>query len=581
MLILLPPKLPLVAPLGVLIVGNKINIYCGSAVFKHCVSISFMTERVKLIKTGPTTMALKDRHDNQVANFVIREDLEKALVLLKKINNLRAVDGAPIYKTRLYNGISTWSFHQHSLYLPALSEFIKYDEVMEFFYRAGAKYEVEASHELTELVGYMEASGVRIIKSFLPLVSLKKTAAKLMKIAAASLAFFESLVACVKLIVFRPTVLVYSPDKLDPRSRSDFRVSAVYDYLREQHVPYIEIVHTLFGREFMKNIWERKRLVIYKELFTWGDWLEKNSFKNYDLSSIEERHRKVVTLLINEVDKSSRKSVRFIKNFSRLLKLAKVKLFVSLDDMRHVQEIICACRSNGVKSYGFQHGHITKFHAGWMNYEIPKNYCVTFDKLFVWNDYWKKALLEHSSCYDESNVEAGGELRPPPEIHYQQRTNPPAKISDLCLLIPYESIAPKDEIKPYIKRLKDKGARLIFKLRPDVSAESQLNEYGLSGSDAEVVSRLNSDVLARVDAAVGVYTTFLYEMIFYEKPVFILRTSFALGLSLVEDEVASELREDFSESDILDAIKNFQSKKRIAWPVAPRLKDTLRKVISL
>ena len=88
-------------------------------------------------------------------------------------------------------------------------------------------------------------------------------------------------------------------------------------------------------------------------------------------------------------------------------------------------------------------------------------------------------------------------------------------------------------------------------------------------------------MLARVDAAVGVYTTFLYEMIFYEKPVFILRTSFALGLSLVEDEVASELREDFSESDILDAIKNFQGKKRIAWPVAPRLKDTLRKVISL
>ncbi|NQU99837.1 MAG: hypothetical protein HQ538_03795 [Parcubacteria group bacterium] len=70
-------------------------------------------------------------------------------------------------------------------------------------------------------------------------------------------------------------------------------------------------------------------------------------------------------------------------------------------------------------------------------------------------------------------------------------------------------------------------------------------------------------------------------MIFYEKPIFILDTSFDLGSQLVEDNIAVKLHKDFEPEFILNQINNYTSKKADAWPISPNIEESFEKVFKI
>ena len=212
-----------------------------------------------------------------------------------------------------------------------------------------------------------------------------------------------------------------------------------------------------------------------------------------------------------------------------------------------------------------------------MNYDIPKDLSVTFDKLFVWNEYWRKVLLSYSTQYDENNLEIGGALRELEPIDYKKKEPKTKKVSDLGILVPYETFAPKTEVGEYVNRFIDLGIKVFFKLRPDVPYNLQFDQYNIKHRDkVEPVVDINEGLLAEVDAIAGVYSTFLNEMLFYEKPVLLFETSLDLGHQLVDDGLVLVLKKHSDASLLLNYINNYTSKKSQAWPPANiKLKETL------
>ena len=70
-----------------------------------------------------------------------------------------------------------------------------------------------------------------------------------------------------------------------------------------------------------------------------------------------------------------------------------------------------SCHKLNVPVVSFQHGPITPYHAGWIGYDIPKDYCnIRADYLYCWGAYWKAFLAKESNKYDDEQLIGGGHL---------------------------------------------------------------------------------------------------------------------------------------------------------------------------
>ncbi len=529
------------------------------------------------------SVELFDRSGKMLGVFVMKENLPRALELLKKMNGLKTAAGKPIYETRMFAGKSTWAFHQHFIFSNYLRQYVIYEPIIEFL-RGRDFSEVLLSENLGGLGKILKLSGVRVAES-------QKKAGRfpgkvlLSALAAKTFSAFITIAAFLKLFFGRTRLLVYTPDKYSKHD-CDFRFAAVYDYLRKNKINFVEVFHTLLGKEFYANFFKRKRPAIYLEALTFPFFLDNNfDAARIDLSPIAEHNRPYFKFLLAAIDKRAQISIRLAKVLSWLLKLTGVKKIIAVDDMRFTNELVIAGRLNNMEVLAFQHGAFIKYLVGFMDYGIPRELSLAFDKLFVWNEYWKRVLLDFSSKYDEKNVEIGGLLRELPEILYQKKVSKVAEIVQVNLLVPYEGMvgptSTMKEIKAFIEKFLSLGMKIFFKVRQDVGIDEQLKNYGLSNQDkVEVVKEMDEKTLAQIDAVVGSYSTFLNEMLFYDKPVFLMKTSFDMGHRLVDDNLAILLPENFEPETIVEGINNFSSRRSLVWPETKRIEQTLREVLN-
>jgi hypothetical protein len=364
-------------------------------------------------------------------------------------------------------------------------------------------------------------------------------------------------------------VLIYTPDKYSPEHKCDFRFYPVYEYLHDNKISYVEIFPFTYWRDLLNNLFRRRRAAIYLEALvqTYPAKLinEKSYSRFWNLKNIEKHNVRFFESLLSIFLERNQRSKKLVEKLTKILKKTGIKVFVAIDDVRYVNEIILACNNAGVRSYGFQHGHFTKYHVGWYNYSIPEKYCVTFDRLYVWNEYWKSVLLKYSNQYNEKNVSICGLFREIPCL--KASTNQDVSdFKDVNVLIPYEVLAPVNEVRKYISRFLELGAKVYFKIRPDIDLNKQIREYtGKTENSIKPVTDVDEHVLRSINLVAGCYSTFLNEMIFYDKPVVIFKTSNKLGHQLVDDGLAIQV--DLNSMDrILDYIRSYESKKYIAWP---------------
>lgn len=360
---------------------------------------------------------------------------------------------------------------------------------------------------------------------------------------------FLSLLSLGYHLVRRPKIVLYAIDKLSSLDRDhDARLEGVYRYVRKQNVPFVEVMHTLPAESFWPNLIARRRVPIYFEsvdaLFGLLRRLDKNlvTFPDddaIDLSLFSEEEHALARALVRERLLAHKRSTFRVRMFKKLLLILRPTALFTIDDPKYYGELLTAADLLGIPAYAFQHGHFTDYHPGFLSPPQGHGEVPMPTRFFVWSDYWKQELQALGTYLPGERVVVGGILRPLTDSLATPQGD------RLHVLVPYETVAPKQEVQEALAALRaDARVRIYFKIRKDTPARRQLEEYALTPSDTVVVIDDVRHAVGEVDVVLGTYSTFLYDMIAYGFPIALLHTSSDYGAGMVRTGLASLVGKD-------------------------------------
>lgn len=340
-------------------------------------------------------------------------------------------------------------------------------------------------------------------------------------------------------LVRRPKVLVFGVDKVsDTAFGSDFRMHGLYQFLRTEHIRFFECFHTIPGRQLISHFFKRKRFALYIEAFDvlWyiGRALSQPFYSapRYEIEAIQGTDDEVAFIRFT-VKKylAIQPLIAFrIRALAFILKYSAARTALLIDDVRHYQSLIEACRIRGIPTYALQHGHYTKYHIGWLSSpDFGGHRLICADTLLVWSEYWKNELMRLGSAYPEDRVIVSGRDRGG-RAEFKDR-DPHHRV----LLVPHESESVKSDVSTFLKEAVLNPKMVVYlKLRPDMSRAEQLAAYGTDlPQNVRVVDSL-SDV-PYPDVVAGVYSSFLYDMIERKIPVLVIHGSMDFGEGIVQN----------------------------------------------
>ncbi len=230
------------------------------------------------------------------------------------------------------------------------------------------------------------------------------------------------------------------------------------------------------------------------------------------------------------------------RSHSRVMHKLQYKLFFGIDDTNVIYPLLYSAQDAGMKTLGIQHGIYTRLHESYILNGIERYRW--FDNVLVWGEYWKKIILRASSTFKEGfHILASNKTT----FNYAiLPKNGKAK----TILIPYEFITDSIKIGQYIRKFIDKGFEVYFKPRPDERIEDQIHSYylGEMREKLHIIETIGPAVMSRIDVVAGTYSTILFDLLPYGKPVWILDTSFHLMYEMVEDGFARLIKEEDMEN---------------------------------
>jgi len=364
-----------------------------------------------------------------------------------------------------------------------------------------------------------------------------------------------------KLLFFR-----FSPDE------DDFRSKEMRKALEELGVKYIQVIPRNRIYRVVINLLRNKPYYYY------GNSFSTNLFKNeYDLGRLDDGKGVLFEKAIEYVELAISGYIREYKSHLRRLTGTQVKALYGFDDPNgYIFPVLYACHKNNIITIGHQHGAYVKRHASYVMEGIDGSEYKWFDKVIVWGQYWKDHLLSVSSVYHPDMFVIGSNKL---KWDYRQENG---KVSGLKnVLIPYEFATNTWKVGRYIAKFIDLGYTVFFKPRPDEDLEEQIESYCLTEghkNNMRIVEKIDSDFINGIDIIAGTMTTLIYELLPYNKIVWILDTEYRHLDDLVEDGYAHKVRYEELEELDKNCFENTVVDSEYFF-CSETLKETLRKQV--
>jgi hypothetical protein len=465
-------------------------------------------------------------------------DWDRALDLLRKINSLRDSSGRRVSALLREDGFEPWWYGQDRLlrfYLVPLTQLLPVLPLLD------ARRTLHAEGVPPDLARVFQAIGGRegfaCLEGAVPPPRTESPGRWAMwMLAFASLAAFR--------LARRDTVF-YIIDHVSPGRREDFRFSPLYRELERGGFAFAEYAHTLSPYQALKNFFRRGRPVFFIESADFHARLAPSRLPAPDLklpsggpATAEDR---ALRALLPTVIEGCLHSIARQRVLKRALRFQQARRALIFDDNRHNFELTAACLALGIPVLGFQHGVFNKFHAGLMAFGFSGPRPHAFDRYGVWSELFRERLLRDSTLFSPERVFIAGPVRPPerPAAVPQRPPKASSPVAKVRVLVVSEPLARKREVAPFLQALrKDTGVELYLKLRPGES-EKSLEEYSLSPADVRLIrTGTVYEAFAQVDAAVGTYSSVLYEAALALIPVVWMNTTRAYGRELAEEGLA-------------------------------------------
>lgn len=438
-----------------------------------------------------------------------KNDFQYSLDFLKRFNAL-VYEGKPLSHQKIFDTYNVWIFFQNRIFFNELRQFVKHKKTPE----------------------RLRISPIIKIQNFF-------------------LAFFALVISVVSVlfgVIIKKRFLVYSIDRINSKVYSnDSRIDYIYQYLKDARESFVESLHTTLDASLVKRFITRRRFVIYIKsidtLYRVAIFLrivrpKRITTDGIDVSAFSFEEREYIKWLLPRYLEAVELVIFKVKVLRKVVAWLGVEALLTIDNTRDYWEVLLACKMNGVDTHAFQHGHFTKYHVGWLNDGSFDGEIVCPDKLYVWSDFWKQELLRLGTYFKPAAIVVGG-LK-----NFSQDSGKKSDHSVINVLIPYETDTDRRVIKEYVDAMLGcETIHVLFKARTDIEMQKQLDEYGFTANYHRKFTIVNdiTSVIKDVDVVVGTYSTFLYDMIAYEKPVALFETSSDFGEGLLTHALADSI----------------------------------------
>lgn len=267
--------------------------------------------------------------------------------------------------------------------------------------------------------------------------------------------------------------------------------------------------------------------------------------------------------------------------YKKMLAKSKAKVFYGIDDANDIYPILYACRENGIRTIGHQHGACyIPYLAAYSMEGIKEGEYRWFDHVLVWGEYWKDLAYKIAACYPEGFFRVGANKK----TYFPKDESACGIKGAKNILVPYEFLANTYKIGKYIIALQNMGYTIFFKARPDEEIEKQLECYCLPEKNKKqliILTQINDEIMKNIDITAGTSTTLLYDLIPYRKDIWILDTELKMLDHMIDHGLAKKIRLKYIEEDI--AAKGPEiTPQTVNYIVSKNpLTDVLRKEFSL
>ncbi|MBI5849147.1 MAG: hypothetical protein HZB31_14580 [Nitrospirae bacterium] len=512
-------------------------------------------------------MIEQKNNDHQVS--LPQEDLDLALELLKRLNRLTFANGHRVSEYVTVDGFEPWWFQQENIYWYILVPYTRYRELINQIIAQNESVVItDAPAQFSALVKLLLEADSTVPVSFAGTRAGRRRDGLKGRLTLWSIWVIKLVVTATSLLAFRlnkPPVLLYAIDKISPGLRHDFRLHSIYNKLNSDKLSFSEYLHSIDDATALRNLWVRRRPVVFFETVAslLYRWQHRKSTQREHLRKVpfdrdvpDSAFLAAVARLGLEMSVRSASQVQCLKWMVRWQRPCSA---VILDDSRHANELIAACKELGIFTLGYQHGLFNRYHPGLMAYGFGSARKHTFDAYGLWSDYFLQRLLGSSELYDERNAFVCGPIRPPSaeEINQSQAARQPG--SPIRVLIVSEPRARLSEVKCYAQVLaSDARFRITVKLRPGEDISKARIDWGdTTGQMQFLTTGTVFEAFRDADVVLGTYSTVLYEAALALKPALIVNTSFTYGHDLAKDGLAFWAENPHSVCDI--AVRAFQT----------------------
>ena len=463
-------------------------------------------------------------------------NLEQALSWIKWLNEARTEDGRRLPSLVTEDGYEMWWFVQDRLFTRFLVPYTRYERVVSWALEGATV--VDPPPDLEPLLRILTRASESVTVVHRAPKNILRSWRRWLGTPLVAMAVVASWLAAWWFRARGRAVAVYTVDIVSPGLRHDFRIDPIYRELERRELSYGEFVHSLGGVGAVQNFFRRRRLSIDMQAMA---MLETHPAVNMSpAASIRAGDMPVdraqfFCALAREGCRASSEAVRKYRALRRLVRLHRPRFALVFDDSRHTNELVAACRSEGVYVVNYQHGlAFNRYFVGLMAYGFLDGKPHRANAYGLWSDYFRQRLLRDSRLYDASTTFVCGMLRSPGLDVEAKDLSSEGRVR---VLVVSESQGRTEEIVPFVAQLVDREAyEVILKLRPGEQAPTPwrpLLELGLGTSKQSVY-----DAVRDCDVVLGTYSSVLYEAAFLLKPLVVVKTTAPVGDELVQESLA-------------------------------------------
>lgn len=228
----------------------------------------------------------------------------------------------------------------------------------------------------------------------------------------------------------------------------------------------------------------------------------------------------------------------------------KIYAIIGMDDCNYPYPFLYAAHKKNIISIGIQHGVYTSMHEAYAMNNINSH--IWYDKLIVWGTYWKEKLIKINKLISEDSIIIGTNKH---TYNYQSCIKTKNN-TNKSILLPYEFLADTITIGNYIHIFMEYGFKIYFKPRKDESIDMQIQSYHIHELEHEIefMYEITPESMSKIDLIIGTQTTLIYDLLPYNKPIWLLDTTF----NLLDDLIIEGIARKISFSSIQNINKYFE-----------------------